>query len=58
MGSPANETGRGIGEIQRQVTISSFHMSKYPVTQREFQEIMGRNPSRFRGDNLPVESVN
>ena len=57
MGSPANEAGRGSDEIQRQVTISSFQMSRYPVTQREYQEVMGTNPSRFRGDNLPVENV-
>ena len=57
MGSPANEPGRGSDEIQRQVTISSFQMSRYPITQREYQEIMGTNPSRFRRDNHPVEMV-
>jgi formylglycine-generating enzyme required for sulfatase activity len=57
MGSPTNEVGRDNDEIQRQVTISSFQMSRYQITQREYQEIMGKNPSRFRGDNLPVEWV-
>ncbi|MCL2765986.1 MAG: formylglycine-generating enzyme family protein [Treponema sp.] len=57
MGSPANEAGRDNDEIQRQVTLSSFQMSMYPVTQREYQEIMGTNPSHFKGDNLPVENV-
>ncbi|MCL2442930.1 MAG: formylglycine-generating enzyme family protein [Treponema sp.] len=57
MGSPANEAGRESDEIQRQVTISAFQMSRYPVTQGEYQEIMGTNPSHFRGDNLPVEQV-
>ncbi|MCL2444278.1 MAG: formylglycine-generating enzyme family protein [Treponema sp.] len=57
MGSPANEARRESDEIQRQVTISSFQMSRYPVTQREYQEVMGTNPSHFRGDNLPVEMV-
>jgi len=58
MGSPANEIGRERDEIQRQVTVSSFYMSRYTITQREYQEIMGTNRSSFRGDNnLPVESV-
>ena len=32
-------------------------MSRYEITQIEYQEIMGENPSRFKGDNLPVENV-
>jgi formylglycine-generating enzyme required for sulfatase activity len=39
------------------VTISSFYIGKYNVTQKEWVEVMGSNPSRFKGDNLPVESV-
>ncbi|MDR2965539.1 MAG: formylglycine-generating enzyme family protein [Treponema sp.] len=57
MGSPANEMRRGIDEIRRKVTVSSFQMSKYLVTQKEYQDIMGANPSYFIGDNLPVEHV-
>jgi len=57
MGSPANEVGREDDETQRQVTVSSFYMSKYEVTQKEYQEVMGTNPSYFKGDNLPVETV-
>ena len=41
----------------RAVTVSSFSMSKYEVTQKEWQEIMGTNPSNFKGENLPVENV-
>ena len=58
MGSPENEWGRSGNEgPQRQVTVSSFYIGRFPVTQAEFQEIMGRNPSSFRGPNLPVEQV-
>jgi len=57
MGSPANEAERGSDEVQRQVTVSSFQMSKYPITQKEYQEIMGRNPSVDKGENLPVGFV-
>jgi len=57
MGSPASEMGHSGDEIQHQVTVSSFYMGKYEVTQKEYQEIIGTNPSFFKGDNLPVERV-
>ncbi|NLO44846.1 MAG: formylglycine-generating enzyme family protein [Candidatus Cloacimonetes bacterium] len=40
-----------------EVTLSSFWISKYEVTQKEWQEVMGTNPSHFKGNNLPVEYV-
>jgi formylglycine-generating enzyme required for sulfatase activity len=58
MGSPVNEPGRGADEFQHQVTVQGFYMGKYEVTQREWREVIGINPSRFKGDNLPVEQVN
>jgi len=57
MGSPADEPGRTANEIQRRVTISTFYMGRYPVTQAEYQTVMGTNPSNFKGSNLPVENV-
>lgn len=40
------------------VMMPSFYISKYPVTQRQWQKVMGNNPSHFKGDErLPVESV-
>ncbi len=73
MGSPANENGRPRkdgqpeedGQIreedpQHQVTISrGFWMGKYPVTQAQYQPLMGENPSFFRdvGADEPVDSV-
>jgi len=57
-GSPPYEPMRLESEgPQHQVTVSSFYMGRYPVTQREFHEIMRTNPSTFRDDNLPVETV-
>ena len=59
MGSPDNEFGFSNREgPQHQVTVSSFYIGIYPVTQAEYQEIMGVNPSEFRGSSLPVEQVN
>ena len=58
MGSPASERGRSANEgPQREITVSSFYMEKYPVTQVEYQEVTGANPSSFRGQNLPVDQV-
>ena len=35
----------------------AFDLGKYEVTQAQWQQVMGSNPSRFKGENLPVESV-
>jgi serine/threonine protein kinase len=40
-----------------QVTVSSFYIGKYEVTQFQWQNIMGSNPSHLKGDNRPVEQV-
>lgn len=40
-----------------QVTLSSYYIGETEVTQALWQAVMGRNPSYFKGDNLPVESV-
>ncbi len=39
------------------VTLSSFMIGKYEVTQALWRAVMGGNPSYFKGDNLPVEEV-
>jgi len=41
----------------KSVTLSNFYIGKYEVTQKEWSEVMGSNPSQFKGDNLPVETV-
>ncbi|MDR3237561.1 MAG: formylglycine-generating enzyme family protein [Spirochaetia bacterium] len=57
MGSPEQEAWRGGDEVQRRVTLRDFYIGKYEVTQREYRELMGGNPSNFKGDTLPVENV-
>jgi sulfatase modifying factor 1 len=39
------------------VAVSAFLMDKCPVTQRQYERLMGDNPSRWKGDNNPVEQV-
>ena len=41
-----------------QVTLTNdYYMGKYEVTQNLWKAVMGRNPSKFKGDDLPVEKV-
>lgn len=39
------------------VTLSSYYIGKTEVTQALWKAVMGRNPSEFIGDSLPVENV-
>ena len=34
-----------------------YYLSLYPVTQREWKQIMENNPSHFEGSDLPIECV-
>jgi len=44
--------------IPHQVTLSKpFYLGKYQVTQREWAMVMGHNPSEFKGDTRPVETI-
>ena len=58
MGSPSSEVGRNADEVQHRVRISrDFFLGKYEVTQRQWELVMGTNPSRFNGGDRPVELV-
>jgi formylglycine-generating enzyme required for sulfatase activity len=58
MGSPKTEEGREEIETQHEVTISmNFYMGSTEVTQAQWQKVMRKNPSFFKGDELPVERV-
>jgi len=58
MGSPKDEPERYEDETQHAVTISQgFWLADCTVTQALWQAAMGTNPSRFKGENLPVENL-
>ena len=60
MGTPPGEAEREEQELQHEVSLSPFYMSRYEVTQAEWQRVTGHNPSRFQdcGPRCPVENVN
>ncbi|WP_207424605.1 formylglycine-generating enzyme family protein [Desertivirga brevis] len=39
------------------ISLPDFYIGAHEVTQKEWTDIMGTNPSKFKGDSLPVESV-
>jgi formylglycine-generating enzyme required for sulfatase activity len=59
MGSPKKEKERGLNETHHKVTLTKgFYMGVYTVTQEEWQAVMGKNQSFFKGEkNLPVDTV-
>jgi hypothetical protein len=70
MGSPANEEGRDApwyrgadAEHQHEVEITRpFYIGVHPVTQEQYEKVMGENPSHFTRENggaanYPVEQV-
>ena len=62
MGSPFSEPWRDTGglgdETRHEVTITRpYYLGKYELTQRQWQAVMGNNPSMFRGARNPVETV-
>jgi formylglycine-generating enzyme required for sulfatase activity len=60
MGCTVEQGGDCFGSEKpaHQVTLSSFHISKYEVTQALWKEVMGTNPSSFKDcDRCPVENV-
>jgi formylglycine-generating enzyme required for sulfatase activity len=58
MGSPNNEKPRHQAEWQHEVEITKgYWMGVYEVTQEEYEKVLDKNPSHFKGARLPVERV-
>ncbi len=58
MGSPESEAGRDDDERQHPVSLTQgYWLADTACTQALWQAGMGNNPSRFKGDDRPVEMV-
>jgi formylglycine-generating enzyme required for sulfatase activity len=59
IGSPSYEQGRmdNEGPVHKVTINEPFYIGKYPVTQKQWVKLMGENPSKFKGEDRPVESV-
>jgi formylglycine-generating enzyme required for sulfatase activity len=62
MGAPGSEEGSTDDERpQHEVSIETFFLGKYPVTQAQYEVVMDNNPSYFKDEkdspNHPVEQV-
>jgi formylglycine-generating enzyme required for sulfatase activity len=59
---PAGSFMMGSNEISNEkpihrVSLLPFYMGQYTITQAQYHALTGKKPSRFRGDNHPVENV-
>lgn len=59
MGSPSTDVKGYDGErpVHHVKFANAFYLGKYEVTQKQWQEVMGTNPSHSIGDDLPVNQV-
>ena len=57
-GSPKSEIGRLDREKLNEKKIHlGFYLGKYEVSQVQWEAVMGKNPSKFKGANRPVENI-
>ena len=59
---PAGKFTMGGDNFEREkplheVNVTGFYLGKFQITQKQWQAVMGKNPSHFKGDDLPVESI-
>ena len=52
-----SESGEFDEKPVHKVVVKSFYIDKYEVTQREYEKVMGNNPSYFKNPSAPVEQV-
>jgi len=58
MGSPENEHARDNDELQHEVMLTrGFWLAETACTQVLWQAVTGQNPSHFKGERRPVETV-
>jgi formylglycine-generating enzyme required for sulfatase activity len=54
MGGKENDNEKPVHKVK---LTKGFYIGVYEVTQEEYEKVMGKNPSRCKGANLPVEMV-
>ena len=58
MGSPSDALGSQSDATLHQVTLTKpFYIGVFEVTQKQWELVMGTNPSSYKGDARPVDSV-
>ena len=58
MGSQEDENGRFRNEVQHEVTLTKvFYTGVFQVTQKQYELVMDSNPSYWKNDTSPVDSV-
>ena len=58
MGSRSDKNANSDERPQHRVRVTkSFYLGKYPVTQEQWEAVMGSNPSKFEGPKNPVDHV-
>ncbi len=58
MGSPKDELWRNSDETQHEVTLTQdYYIGVFECTQKQWELVMGRNPSDYKGDCRPVDNV-
>ncbi len=59
MGATSEQGSETYGDENptHRVTLSDYYIGKYEVTQEQWQAVMGKNPSNFKGSRKPVECV-
>ena len=53
-----NDYAQADEKPEHEVCLDDFYMDKFEVSQARWEKMMGFNPSKFSGPNLPVEQVN
>ena len=59
MGSPESEKSRSSNEgpVHRVKITKPYYLGVHEVTQGQYEKVMGKNPSNFKGSTNPVENV-
>ncbi|GKG71431.1 hypothetical protein CE91St1_05740 [Parabacteroides goldsteinii] len=51
------EGGSFLLNNEKLVTLDSYYIGKYEVTQKQWFDVMGKKSSEFQGDDLPIEMI-